>query len=665
MKFEPVNVYVSRIAERKPGAVAIKYDENTITYRELEIKSNKIANFLNQKRTEFQNSNPNVMVMLNRSPELIISILGILKCGLIFVPVEPIFPENRLKILLEETKSKWLITTEIYLKRFIGLIEKKVTGLNVLLVDRIMSEDNFPGNIYSMDSIPVSDKLEFQEPDNKNCYIYFTSGTTGIPKGVLGRHRSLTHFIQWEIKEFEVDENIKISQLTNPSFDPFLRDILVPLAAGGTCCIPTYDVLMNPVKLIQWIDKNEIIMMHIVPSLFREILHKIESGDCFWTLKYILFAGELLKGSDIKKFVDIFKNRIQLVNLYGPTETTLAKLFYRIKEEDVDRTVIPVGKPIDGAQAMILNEQGKRCLLGNIGEIHIRTPFISSGYFNDKELTKKKFIKNPFSHNPLDIIYKTGDLGRLLPDGNIEIAGRVDYQVKIRGRRIELEEIENLLLKYDGIKTAVVLARERTGDSASGNEDGDKYLCAYIQADESRQRENKELEPLYLKKYLENLLPYYMIPAYFVMLEKIPLTPSGKVDRKSLPEPDELNISMGINYIAPGDDWEKKIAHVWEEVLKLEKVGINDSLYDLGGNSLNIIQIGRRLNDIFAKDIPIVKLVQYTTIGSLAEYLRNENNGIDSERIEMSSKNIKSKPLELKSKERLKYRKQKLKKSDR
>lgn len=665
MTFEPVNVQVSRIAQRKPGAAAIKYDENTITYRELEGKSNKIANFLNQRRKEFQNSSPNVLVMLDRSPELIISILGILKCGLIFVPVEPIFPEKRVKILLEETKSKWLITTEIYLKRFIDLIEKKVTGLNVFLVDRIMSEDNFPGNIYGMDSITVSDELEFQEPDNKNCYIYFTSGTTGIPKGVLGRHRSLSHFIEWEINEFKVDENFKNSQLTNPSFDPFLRDILVPLAAGGTCCIPTYDVLMNPVKLIQWIDKNEIIMMHIVPSLFKEILHKIESPDCFRTLRYILFAGELLKGSDIKKFIGIFKNRIQLVNLYGPTETTLAKLFYRIKEKDVNRTIIPVGKPIDGAQAMILNEEGKRCLLGNIGEIHIRTPFISSGYFNDRNLTKKKFIKNPFSHNPLDIIYKTGDLGRLLPDGNIELVGRVDYQVKIRGRRIELEEIENLLLKYDGIKTAVVLAREKTGDSAPGREDGDKYLCAYIQVDESRQQKNKEPEPLGLRKYLENLLPYYMIPAYFVTLEKMPLTPSGKVDRKSLPVPDRLNISARTGYIAPGDDWEKKIAHVWEEVLNLEKVGIDDSLHTLGGNSLKIIQISSQLNEIFKKDIPIVKIMEYTTIGSLAEYLRNENNGVDSERIEMPSKNIKPKPLELKSKERLKYRKQKLRKSDR
>jgi polyketide synthase PksJ len=582
---------ITRHSKQIPGKTAIKYGEQSLTYADLEIEVNKIANFFLPKIKNL--ASQNVLIMLDRSPGLIISILGLVKCGLIVVPIDPGLPVNRLRTFFKETNAQWLITSMNSWKK---IEQIPAVDLNILWLDENTLEEagnNFTGeNIY-----------------NKYCYIYFTSGSTGTPRGVLGRHRSLVHFIDWEIEEFAVNSDFNCSQLTNPSFDPFLRDIFVPLVVGATCCIPgDPGLLLNPPGLVQWIDQNRVHLIHMVPSLFKALCQWLNNPDCLSHVKYILLAGELLRGNDIKKFTGLFGQRIQLVNLYGPTETTLAKLFYRIQMSDVNKAIIPVGIPITDTQVMVLDDCLQPCPLYNAGEVYIRTPFISSGYFNDRALTRKVFIKNPFSDNPRDIIYKTGDSGRIGTDGNLELLGRLDSQVKIRGVRVEPGEIEDLLLNLDDFNDAVVLAPE--------DENGDKHLIAYFTA-------RREFTVNELREYLAKYLPVNMIPSYFMRLEKMPLNTNGKIDRLALLQlkHSDYNLNTGTAFAAPRTETEQIIADIWKGILKLDQVGINDNFFDLGGNSMHLIQVNDQLKKALNRNIPVVELLAYPTVNLLSRRL--------------------------------------------
>ncbi len=451
---------IRSIALNTPDKIAIEQGDLNISYIELEERANQIANFLNAKLSD----NKNIPVILGNSIELVEAILGIIKCGGVFAPIDPKFPENRIKLMVNEIDADWIITCSEWLNKFDRMMEGENRKLNALVLDLTANTGQFHNlNLFEFNDNLQKECLVSSEIQNEECYIYFTSGSTGKPKAILGRHLSLKHFIDWEIKEFGVDASFKVSQIISPSFDPFLRDIFVPLCSGATLRIPeNREIILNPERFMKWIDDQDITLMHMVPTIFKALMGEIEDQDHFKKLNYILLAGELLRGNDINKFFKLFGNRIELVNLYGPTETTLAKLFYRVKEKDVYRVGVPVGKPIPGAQVMILNDDKQLCQMGSIGEIYIRTPFISAGYYNNPDLNKQVFIKNPFNDNLQDIIYKTGDLGRVLSNGNVEILGRADHQVKLRGVRIELGEIENQLLHHENIKEAIVVAREES-----------------------------------------------------------------------------------------------------------------------------------------------------------------------------------------------------------
>ncbi|HLP47042.1 MAG TPA: non-ribosomal peptide synthetase [Candidatus Kapabacteria bacterium] len=597
--------YIKKHALMKPASIAIKAGQTMLSYRDLERQTNRIANFFEEKifRDASGSIGENVYVCLifDRSAEIIASIIGLLKAGLVFVPVSPHIPEKRIQLLLEETKTQWVITSSEYLDKFQALFARN-KQINTLTMANFENQD---------------DELRFEMRYNKYCYVYFTSGSTGIPKGVLGRQKSLQHFIEWEIKQFGIDSTFHVSQLTPPTFDPYLRDIFVPLLAGGTICIPDYNTMMSPAKLVTWINENKISLIHIVPSLFKLISQEAGDPGHFLDLKYILLAGEMLRGNDIRKFIATFNDRIQLVNIYGPTETTLAKFFYIIQAADVTKSIIPVGKAIEGAEALILDEQGQKCLTGNIGEIHIRTPYISSGYFNNKELNKKVFIKNPFSNDKNDTIYKTGDMGRMLFDGNIELTGRLDGQIKLRGNRVETGEIENLLLNLNYIKEAVVVEKEDIN--------GEKFLCAFLIAKSSDRQENFP-DTNELKRILSQNLPAYMLPSYFIPLESMPLNPNGKINKDALRK---MNVSLdtGETYIAPRDELEKTIAGIWKEVLKIDKIGINDNFFNIGGTSLSAIQVNSRIGEMFGAEIPIVKFFEFPTIRSYVNFRKNDSPG--------------------------------------
>ena len=606
MKFEALHQAISNVATRFPDKIAIDWGDEKVSYSQLEDKSNQIANFFYSNLKE----NKNVPIMLRNSSHLVQTMLGLLKCGGIFVPLDPEFPENRIKVMINEVEGDWIVTRSIWLEKLDKLMKDEKRTIKALVLDGHDSKEYENIEIFRLDNIPKESQLP-EEVVNKYCYIYFTSGSTGKPKAILGRHRSLKHFVDWEIEEFGIDEDFNISQLVTPSFDAILRDLFVPLCAGGTICIPrSKEVVVNPEALIEWIEEKEINLMHMVPTLFKALMSEVDDPESFKELKYILLAGEMLRGSDIKKFFELFGQRVQLINLYGTTETTLVKLFYRVQESDVNRVSVPVGRPMSGAQAMILDEDMQSCGVESIGEVYIRTPFISAGYYKNKEATREVFLKNPFTDNPRDVIYKTGDLGRMLSDGNIEILGRRDNQVKLRGVRIELGEIENQLLQFNKLKEAVAVALE---------EDDTKYLSAYAVAKGDKPKEEE------LRQFLQERLPDYMIPTYFVLLDSLPLTPNGKIDRKALPKPGK---NIETEYIPPENQLQEQLAEIWAEVLRLDQVGITHNFFSLGGHSLKAARLVARIHQELEVELSLKDVFVNPTIKKMAKLIQQSEKEI-------------------------------------
>lgn len=603
MEYEHLTAEITGLSRKNPGRVAVVHGARHITYSELEKRTNRMANFFytRYRGKEIPAVNPKALILLDRSPGLIITLIALLKCGIIFVPLDPEFPGNRIGLLLKETCPDMLVISPASYRKFKDIFDRQEKQPPFFLFDDRI------GGIESAADDGNSGVLQFERIYNRYAYIYFTSGSTGPPKGVMGRHKSLSHFIEWEIKEFGIDEEFNISLLTSPSFDAVLRDIFVPLKAGGICRIPGNGILQNPGRLLAWFDREKITLVHTVPSFFKTLLPGIENAGSLLNLRFILLSGELLRGRDIKHFLEIFKDRIQLVNLYGPTETTMIKVFYRIKKGDADIPIIPVGKAMAGAQVLVLDGEMRKSLTGNVGEIYIRTPYMTAGYFNDSESNKKVFLPNPFSENPRDFIYKTGDSGRWLLDGNLEVTGRTDDQVKIRGVRVELAEIENQLLAHKSIAEAVVTAREK--------EDGEKYLCAYF-------IKTQDTVLPGLREYLAQILPGYMVPSHFIELDKMPLKPNGKVDKQALPDP-SIAVDAKREVTAPQNEIQAKLVGIWSEILsvKEEKIGIDDDFFYLGGHSLRAMNMISLIKKVFGIDLSLRIIFKELTIRGIAQYL--------------------------------------------
>lgn len=599
MELISIDNKLSEFATTIPEKVAIEFGKETVTYKSLEKRTNYIADFLIGKCFE-----KNIFVMLGRSITLVETLIGIIKSNKIFIPIECELPNNRIMSMFREIKTNWIITTNEQLQKLNDISEMMGIKLNIIISEFNANEgyDKYSNlDIFFINDYDIEYEKRYKYCQNEHCYIYFTSGSTGIPKAVLGRYKSLMHFIQWEINEFKIDSNFRVSQLIHPSFDAFLRDVFVPLCSGGTLCIPYgEDIIYNPIKLIDWIENNNITLIHTVPYLFKNISKNIISKKQLKSLKYVLLSGEALRGNDIIKFIDIFGDKIQLVNLYGSTETTLIRLFYTISKGDINKANIPVGKPIDSTEVLVLNEDMEICPKGVVGQIYIKTPFMTSGYYNDKSLSEKVFIKNPFSNDLNDIIYKTGDLGRTNEDNNIEIIGREDNQIKINGIRIELGEIENHMLNYKDMNEVVVIPKE--------DEKGDNYICAYFVS-------NKKYSTKELRLYLSDLLPHYMIPSYFIQIEKFSLNLFGKVDRNILPDPFK-DVNKNIEYISPRNDLERKIADIWYDILDLSdyNISILDNFFELGGNSILAIRFIYAIKEQFKIDLSTVNFYKDPTI---------------------------------------------------
>jgi amino acid adenylation domain-containing protein len=577
--------------------IAIESGNQVLTYRELDHRSNYIANWIVENEIKKETF---IGILVDERIDFIQTMIGILKAGCVFVPLDPAYPRKRLEMMVNDTDLRLIITDK--------------ANLNICKSFDITAKENFQSilldDLFSnRETSWFETKPAIEHSPEDKIYIFFTSGTTGKPKAVVGKNKSLLHYIKWEINTFHIHQSLRLSQFAPMGFDAFLKEVFVTLLAGGTLCIPeNLEIILDPAELIDWLEKSRVNLIHCVPGIFRLLNSGYLTGENLSHLKYILLSGETIYPADLKKWYNTFAERIRLVNLYGTTETTILKSCYFIDKSDVNRKRIPIGKPIEGTRMIVLDENMNVCDVEMIGEIYIRTPYSTFGYYNDPGLNRTRFIPNPFNNNPDDLIYKTGDLGRFLPDGNIECWGRNDRQVKIRGNRIEPEEIENLLMEHVLVTEAVVVKKEIPGN----NELLSAYICG-----------NHEMEPGVLiddlRNYLLENLPDYMVPAYITKLGTIPRKPNGKVDYDGLPDAHPDN---SANYVPPTNHVQLELAKIWSGILDAEKIGITDNFFQLGGNSLNVMAVVNEVHRKFKIKISLEEMFNHPTIEKQAEIIR-------------------------------------------
>jgi amino acid adenylation domain-containing protein len=593
MMYEAVHEMFRRTAERLGDRTAVQRESVQVTYRQLESRATEFAGILLDAGAEVGDL---VAILGGETAEVIESMLGVLKAGCAFVPLDPKFPAATLSATVSEVQPRWWLVTPAYSHLFEQLRREHGFEATMIPMDAVGS-DELAGARRPTRALPVA-----VAPDAL-CYVYFTSGSTGRPKGIAGRLKAIDHFVRWEIETFGIGEGTRVSQLTSPAFDAFLRDVFVPLVAGGTVCVPpSREVLLDGAKLTAWIEQQAVNLIHCTPSLFRSILAQGLQSTNFPALRHVLLAGEPLLPSDVAKWLGIFRDRIQLVNLYGPSETTMVKLFHIVTPEDAEGRSIPIGRPMAGARAIVVDEQGKPCLPGKVGEIYIRTPYRALGYLNRPDLTSEVFVQNPFGSQPDDLVYKTGDLGRLREDGSLEFIGRRDLQVKIRGVRVELGPIEDLLRSHEAVVDVALIDRT--------DSQGNKSLCAFLVL-------RHEFTTSRLVEFLREHLPDSMIPSAFRLMEALPRTLSGKVDRRALTDPGQAGSWLGTEYVAPRTPVEEELCKIFGELLGIPKVGIRDNFFEMGGHSLLATLLLSRIRAAFGVEVPLRQVFRTPSVEDL------------------------------------------------
>jgi amino acid adenylation domain-containing protein/non-ribosomal peptide synthase protein (TIGR01720 family) len=582
------------------NSIAIRHESGEITYRELDKKAACFSNWLTAKNIKKETF---IGICSEDKIDFIVAMIGIIKAGCVFVPLNPALPLKRIREMIRTTHTGLLFSDTVNKSRLSGDGSIDPEGLRIVTI-----EDSFydtPG----FQPAPAQ-KTEIQYHREDRLYVYFTSGTTGTPNAVLGKNKSLLHFVDWEIETFSIEKGCRISQLNSLEFDAFLRDVFVSLIAGGTLCIPGHkEITGNGRHLSDWLEQERIHLIHWGPDLLKLLNREDLNPHRFKYLKYILMAGAPVNTTELRKWYDTFGERIQLVNLYGPTETTMVKSFYFIGKKDAEKGKVSIGKAMKGCRMLILDKQMNLCPEMVVGEIYIRTPYRTFGYYNNPRLTQERFIPNPFSGDENDLFYKTGDLGRVLPDGNIEFVGRIDRQVKIKGVRVEPEEIEHIMLNLPGfdISEAVVTVRQ--------DENGENELCAYYVS-------GSQLDTKKLQEYLSMVLPGSTVPADFIRLGVVPRLTNGKVDLKTLPLSEVADKKKEPT--APVDQVESELVGIWSEVLEIEKntIGVEDEFVDIKGHSLKAIMISSKVHKLFNVSIPIQVIFDLSTIRKLAGYIK-------------------------------------------
>jgi len=584
---------VSRVAREGPGRPAIEQGSRTWTYGELGEAVDALARALHARGVVRGSV---VAVTGPSSFGLVAGMLAVLASGGVMLPIAVDLPERRKRLMLEEARASHLLEVG-------EAAGESAWSQGLGSVSVVLPVDERTGKL-------VGAGAEALHPDTGGrpvpaaddpAYIFFTSGTTGTPKGVLGTHRGIGHFLDWQRTTFGIAPGDRCGQLTNISFDVVLRDVLLPLSSGATLCLPPKD--LAPDQALAWLASERISVVHVVPSLAHAWLEHAPPGLSLPSLRWVFLAGEPLTDTLIRLWRGVVPAECGLVNLYGPTETTMVKCSYRVPSE-IPPGVQPVGGSLPQSQALVLSDENRLCGVNEQGEIVLRTPFMTRGYVNAAEEQRARFIPNPFGSDPGDLVYRTGDLGRYGPDGTLMVLGRLDHQIKIRGVRIEPEEVTAVLSRHPEVRACAVIGRELGTQPMA--------LVAYVVAGQG------ETNGAALRNYLAERLPATLVPSAFVFLESLPLTPNGKLDRCGLPAPDAADGQEEDDHADPGTALEEAVARMWAEVLGLARVGIHDDFFALGGHSLLATRVVARLRTAFGIELPLRAFFEAPTVAGLA-----------------------------------------------
>jgi len=595
-----VHSLFSQQAHQVLEQLAVVDSQESWTYKELDVRSNQLANYLIKSGIQPQDI---VVIYGHRSASLVWALLGVLKAGAAFLILDSAYPTSRLIDYLSATKPRgWIQIEEAgvipnALEEFvatlscccrINLPKRSTAAARGLLID--YSNEN-PEVVVGPDDL---------------AYVAFTSGSTGKPKGVLGRHGPLTHFIPWQEEFFGLDQSDKFSMLSGLSHDPLQRDIFTPLCLGATVYIPDADIIGASGQLADWMVQEEITFSHLTPAM-GQILTETASPDCrIPSLRYAFFIGDKLTRRDVVRLRNLASN-VVCINSYGSTETQRAVGFYivpPVSKNDQSKAVYPLGRGMPNVQLLVLNSAEQLAGISEIGEIYLRSPHLALGYLGDEKLTQARFMTNSFTGIKGDRLYRTGDLGIYLPDGNVSFFGRADRQVKIRGFRIEPGEVEAFLAQHPAVREIVVTDCEDTP--------GSERLVAYVVLDQKKKPTVEEL-----RSFLKQRLPDYMIPSSFMFLDVLPLTPNSKIDYQALPEPEQARPDQE-SFVAPRTPVERTLSEIWAEVLDLEKIGIYDNFFELGGHSLLATRVMSRLRNAFQIELPLRSFFESPTIAEMA-----------------------------------------------
>ena len=579
--------------EKTPDNIAIVFENQQLTYKELNEKANSLAYFLrfekNITRNEF------VGIMVNRSLEMIVSILAVLKSGGAYIPIDPTYPKDRIDYMLKNSNAKVLLTQES--------LKNKLNYKNIILVDL------FNKDIYSLES----QNLKHVNKQEDTSYVIFTSGSTGNPKGVMINHKNLINFIYGMQKEFLLTSDDVIASITTISFDIFVLESLFPLSYGTKVIIANETEQTNVQNFNTLCIKNNVNIFQTTPSRIQAFL-AFSNLEFVKNCNKILIGGEPFPASLLTSLQRL--TQANIYNMYGPTETTVWSSLKRIDNKDT----ITIGKPIINTQFYILDNNLLPLPFNIPGNIYISGDGVTDGYLNNKELTNKVFVENPFIKN--SIMYKTGDIGFFNENGEIICLGRSDNQVKLRGLRIELGEIENIIQEYPNITKAVVI---------KNNINNKEFLSCYFNT-------NKKIDINNLKQYISNYLPKYMIPSYFVVMDKFPYTPNGKIDKKNLPLPQDFIYLNKKEYVSPKTYLQKELLSIFENVLNISPIGINDNFFELGGDSLLAMNLNMEILKISHK-ITYQDIFNYPTVAEIEQKILSLDRNLMFNKIENLSEN--------------------------
>ncbi|HEX3085319.1 MAG TPA: amino acid adenylation domain-containing protein, partial [Pyrinomonadaceae bacterium] len=577
-------------AAKTPQAPAVEFCGQRLTFSELNARANQLANYLMKRGV---GSESMVGISVERSFEMVVAILGVLKTGAAYVPLDPTYPRDRIAFMIRDTAARVVITQSHLAPNLDADLE------------RISLDEDWPLIATESDVNPAVSTSSAQV-----ALVLYTSGSTGNPKGVMLEHRSLVNFATVAKATYGLEADDRVLQFGSLSFDLSAEEMLIALTSGACLVLRTAEMISSPEDFLLRCEEWKLSVLDLPTVYWHELTDALSKQHLALppSIRLVIIGGEKASSDRIATWNRIVGNQVRLLNTYGPTETTIAVTLCDLSTyaPALIEKISPIGRPDPNAEVYVLDSKLQPVPIGIPGELHIGGPGVARGYLNRADLTSQKFISNPFSDNPAGRLYKTGDIVRYHDDGNLEFLGRADNQIKIRGFRVELEEIERAIRSHEAVENCVVIA---TGGD-------DKRLVAYlITADGSREPIND------LRNVLKTKLPSYMVPATFEVIDEFPLTSSGKINRRALPEPQFNRAMADATVDLPSTPLEEMLLEAWREVLKVDQIGVNENFFDLGGHSLLAARLVSNIRAIFEVELNMVDIFEAPTISSLAEML--------------------------------------------